>query len=496
MNVEVAADDERPDFEKGHTRVYESSLSNCSAVSVVDFDGVDDPADPLNWSPTYKWSLVTLISFLSLIVNLSILMCAPATSYILQEFNSTNKFHATLLVSIWELGEVVGPFLVGPLSEIYGRLPVYHSFNVMFILFAVGAANSQNMETLIAMRFFLGLSVASSVINPCIVGDIFRKEERGKALGYMGMIPFIAPVLGPTIGGLISNAKGWRWTFWMIVIIASPLQLLFFIIYRESYRVTILQRKAERLRKKSGNTEYRSKYESKKPPAVILKEAIFRPMELLLRSRVVLLVGISSALNMSLVYVVITSLSTIYDEIYHIRKDLLGLTFVGLGFGMIVGVQASGQFLDRYLKKQIKAGIPKPEHRIPPMILGSILVPLGLLVFGWTVYARAHWAVPIVLSTLVGFGFVANCISAWSYLVEAFSIHSASATAGNIILRNAASAALPLAGPALISKMGIGWAYTVLAIIGALAIPVSLILWYQGDQLRKRDPMIRNIAHD
>src|SRR5262245_49302861 len=106
-------------------------------------------------------------------------MCAPAQSSILAEFHSKNKLDSTIMVSIWELGEVVGPFLIAPLSEIYGRLPVFHVFNIMFILFAIGAAQSKNMATLIAMRFFLGLSVASSVINPCIVGDIFRKEERG-----------------------------------------------------------------------------------------------------------------------------------------------------------------------------------------------------------------------------------------------------------------------------------------------------------------------------
>lgn len=57
-----------PDSEKGTVNVYENSLSNASVDSVVDFDGVDDPTDPFNWSPTYKWSLVTLISLLSLIV--------------------------------------------------------------------------------------------------------------------------------------------------------------------------------------------------------------------------------------------------------------------------------------------------------------------------------------------------------------------------------------------------------------------------------------------
>ena len=201
----------------------------------------------------------------------------------------------------------------------------------MFILFAVGAAQSQNMETLIAMRFFLGLSVASTILNPCIVGDIFREEERGRALGIMGMIPFIAPVLGPTVGGLISQAKGWRWTFWLIVIIASPLQLLFLIIYQESYRVKILKCKVERLRKRTGNQRLRSRYEINQRPIIILRDAVFRPIRLLIKSRVVLLVGVCSALNMSLVYVVITSLGPIYEERYHFRKDLLGLTYLGLG---------------------------------------------------------------------------------------------------------------------------------------------------------------------
>lgn len=162
---------------------------------------------------------------------------------------------------------------------------------------------------------------------------------------------------------------------------------------------------------------------------------------------------------------------------------------------MIIGVQLSGQFLDRYLKRKIKAGTAKAEHRIPPMILGSILVPAGLIVFGWTVSVKTHWVVPIILSVPVGFGFVANCISAWSYLVEAFSIYSASATAGNIIVRNAASAALPLAGPALIGKIGIGWAYTVLGLIGALAIPASLVLWYHGEQMRKHGMYQYRIDH-
>lgn len=69
MTLPQGSADEKHDSEKGHdASVYESSLSNVSLDTVVDFDGIDDPTDPLNWSSAYKWSLVTLISFLSLIV--------------------------------------------------------------------------------------------------------------------------------------------------------------------------------------------------------------------------------------------------------------------------------------------------------------------------------------------------------------------------------------------------------------------------------------------
>ncbi|OCL09910.1 MFS general substrate transporter [Glonium stellatum] len=462
----------------------DGSASEVSTYDPVDFDGLHDLSDPQNWTLMYKWSMVVLISLLSLVVNLAILMCAPATSYILGEFHSTNKLDSTILVSIWELGEVVGSFLVAPLSEIYGRLPVYHAANILFIIFAIAAAESISMGMLIAMRFFLGLSVASTVINPCIVGDMFREEQRGRALGIMGMIPFIAPVLGPTVGGFISQAKGWRWTFWLIVIIASPLQLLFLLFYRETYRVRILQRKAARLRKETGNHSLRSRYELNKTPAIMLRDSVFRPLQLLFTSPVVLLVGICSALNMSLVYVIITSLSIIYDEVYHFRKGFLGLTYLGLGFGMILSVHFCGQFLDRYLQRKIAAGHGRPEHRLPPMVLGSVLVPLGVLAFGWTVQMHVHWVVPILFSTLVGFGFVANSISAWSYLVDAFGIYAASATAGNVVLRNAASAALPLAGPPLSERLGFGLGYSVLALVGVLAVPISLILMYMGERMR------------
>lgn len=114
-------------------------------------------------------------------------MCAPATPQILVEFDSTNHLESTILVSIWELGEVVGPLLIGPLSEIYGRLPVYHVANILFIACSAIAAESRNINMLVAFRFMLGMAVASTTLNPCIVGDMFEPMKRGRAIAVMGV---------------------------------------------------------------------------------------------------------------------------------------------------------------------------------------------------------------------------------------------------------------------------------------------------------------------
>lgn len=157
---------------------------------------------------------------------------------------------------------------------------------------------------------------------------------------------------------------------------------------------------------------------------------------------------------------------------------------------MVLSTFSVGPFLDRYMQMKKQAGKGSPEDRVLPMLLGSILVPCGILAFGWSVEYKTHWVAPILFSVLVGYGYVSIAISAWSYLVDAFGIYAASATAGTVILRNAGAASLPLAGPSLIEKVGIGWGYSVLALLGAVAVPIPILLIQMGLRLRKLQPSL------
>lgn len=440
-------------------------------------------------------------------------MCAPATPSILLEFNSNSTLESTILVSIWELGEVFGPLIVAPLSELYGRLPVYHIANILFVLSSAAAAKSPSINVLIGCRFLLGLTVASTTLNSCIVADMFKEENRGRALAIMGMTPAIAPVLGPAVGGYISEYLGWRWTFWIITIATGAFELCFLITYCESYKVVILERKARRLRFETGNGLLRSRYDNGLSGFTLLGELVLRPFTLLFVSPVIILVSICGAFAISYTYVVITSISGIYEIEYGFSQGPLGLTYLGLGItilsylhartpittlaiskdpnqltlsgsGMILSAILCGAYLNHRQAKPSSSAPSKPEHRLQPMILGHILVPLGLIAFGWTAQYHTHWFFPILSSAPVGFGFVAVSIASWGYLVDAFGIYAASATAAVTALRNISAVALPLAGPVLFAKVGVGLGCTVLGGVALVGAVVPVVLMRCGERMR------------
>ena len=263
--------------------------------------------------------------------NLAILTSAPAIPVILQEFDSTSKLEATLLVSIWELGEAMGPLIFAPLSEVYGRLPVYHAANVIFIILSICAAYSTSIHMLIAVRFLLGLSVVSLTLNACIVGDIFEPEQRGRALSLMGALPYVAPCVGPAVGGLIADGLGWRWTFKLTAVITGILELLLMVTLRETYQVVILERKTKKLRSLLHKPKLRSRHAPNPNVSMALWQSFIRPIRLLMTSKVIFMVSICGAFAMGYLYMTITILGPIFQQVYGFSERHAGLSYLGLG---------------------------------------------------------------------------------------------------------------------------------------------------------------------
>ena len=84
-------------------------------------------------------------------------MVAPAISSISKDFKITNEVEQQLLLSVFVLAYAVGPLFLGPLSEIYGRVPVLQLANLFYLVFNTACGGSKNKGEMIAFRFLSGL---------------------------------------------------------------------------------------------------------------------------------------------------------------------------------------------------------------------------------------------------------------------------------------------------------------------------------------------------
>lgn len=149
-------------------------------------------------------------------------MFAPGIPDVMSEFQSTNTQLASFVVSVYVLGYAFGPLIIAPLSELYGRLIVYHVCNVMFVIMTIACAVSSNLNMLIGFRFLAGtFGSCPLTIGGGSIADMIPQEKRGGVMAVWALGPLLGPVIGPVIGGYLSQAKGWRWVFWLIAIIVS-----------------------------------------------------------------------------------------------------------------------------------------------------------------------------------------------------------------------------------------------------------------------------------
>lgn len=128
----------------------------------------------------------------------------------------------------------------------------------------------------------------------------------------------------------------------------------------------------------------------------------------------------------------------------------------------------------------------QPEFRLPLCLLGMLVLPLGLLLFGWTAQRHTHWLVPLVGSLFVGAGTILCFQSILVYLVDAFIPYSASATACAVLVRSVLAAAFPLFAQRLYRSLGFGWGSSLLAFVALAGMPAPLVLFRFGEGLRTR----------
>lgn len=341
-------------------------------------------------------------------------MFAPGVPEVMNTFDNHSNILAAFVVSVYILGFAVGPLIVAPLSEMYGRLPLYLICNIMFVIFTIACAVSSSMGMLIGFRFLQGCFGATPVtLGGGTIADLMPVERRGGAMAIWAMGPLIGPVVGPIAGGFLTQAKGWRWIFWVIAIAAGTFCIIAFVLMRETYGPVILARKAAKLRKETGNP-FRSKFDTGEAPRDVFRRSIVRPTKMLVLSPIVFALSFYTAITYGILYLLFTTFTFVFEGQYHFSSGIVGLTYIGIGIGMLGGLLIMGTVSDKVIKyHQGKGHTLKPEHRMPLFLTlpGAISIPCGLFLYGWTTQYKIHWIVPLIGTVFVGFGLLSVFVS-------------------------------------------------------------------------------------
>lgn len=384
----------------------------------------------------------------------------------------------------------------------------------VFGLFILGSGLAQNFVTLMVCRIlagFFGSAVVS--VGGGTNADLWPPTMAGFIYPFYFVSPFLGPAfgehdtpqwcfcflsmltfLGPVIGGYLSEAKGFRWLEWVILMMVA-FNYLYAIPQFETYKKTILQK---RLRDEEGQFQApQPRVAPKVIPVVqsaILKRIILKPFKMLFVESIVLFMTIYMAFNFAVFYSFFAAFPYVFEDNYHFTAGQEGLTFISIAVGCIIGFLAV-VYIDRRTYPALEAkygvgGVP-PEYRLYGAMVGCALNPASLFWFGWSADAGVYWVSPVVAAVPFAVGNIMVYSSGALYIMNSYgSLHGASALSANSLLRYAAGGAFPLFTVQMFEVLGICWAGSLLGFVSMALVPVPWVLFKYGEKIRAHSQYI------
>lgn len=246
----------------------------------------------------------------------------------------------------------------------YGRRIVYCSCNLAFCLMTVGCALAPSLNSLVALRFLQGLSSGSSSNSGGTISDLVPVHRRGAVTSAYAASLLFGPTLGPIFGAALAESKGWRWVFWLIVMLNGAAALTYVSTCRETYAPVILRWKAEKLRQETGNQALRVMGQPRQPPSLghLLRRALIRPTRMLLFSPIVTGLSIYIATTYGLIYLLFSTFSFVFEDQYQFPESKRSFIYIGLAMGMLISLAIASVVCDDTYKHLVKKhGTEKPE---------------------------------------------------------------------------------------------------------------------------------------
>jgi hypothetical protein len=239
--------------------------------------------------------------------------------------------------------------------------------------------------------------------------------------------------------------------------------------------------------KETGNDKLHTGPDSTKTLSSTLGGALVRPSRMLATQPIVQVVALYMAYLFGVTYLITVTFPDVWSDVYGESLGIGGLNYISLAVGSIFGVVVSISVVDRIYRrlKERNGGVGRPEFRVPSMFLGSVMIPIGLFWYGWSVQGRVHWIMPNIGIAICTGGTLVCLQGMQGYMIDSYSRFAASGLAASVVLRSLAGFAFPLFAPYLYQRLDYGWGTSVLAFISiGIGIPSPIMFYVFGAKLR------------
>ncbi|KAL9117180.1 MAG: hypothetical protein Q9187_006285, partial [Circinaria calcarea] len=451
-------------------------------LNLLTWDSPDDPENPKNWPTSKRWVATLIVSSFTFFTPLSSTMISPSTAAIASDLGINSPAEVEIILSVFLLGLGFGPLVLGPVSEMNGRVPVLQIGNLFYLVWSVACGFARTKGQLTAFRFLSGLGAsAPTAIGGGLISDLWKPEERGKVIAIYTAGPLLGPAIGPIIGGYITQYTVWRWVFWAVSIGDALLQVIAIFLLKETYTPKILARKAQRLQRKNGGSKYKTEFDDPDKTLVkLIRTNLIRPLRMIGTQAIMQLLALYMAILYGIMFLLLFTFPLLWTNRYHQSVGSGTLNYISIAIGFILGSQINGPLNDLIytrLKKR-NHGLGLPEFRIPLMVPGSLAVPLGLFWYGWTAQLHTHWILPNIGAAIFCCGVIICFQNIQTYTIDAYTRYAASALSTLNVTRCLAGFGFPLFAPHMYSSLGYGWGNSVLGFVAlGVGAVMPVVLW-------------------
>ncbi|RFU78856.1 bicyclomycin resistance [Trichoderma arundinaceum] len=426
----------------------------------------NDPENPINWS-TWKKSYVVFTTSL-LVTNSTMGSSIPSMAIpaITQQFHITSQAQHVLLLSIYLIGYVVGPITWGPLSEHYGRRYLTLVTFFGFMLATTACALAPNWPSLLVFRLISGSST-------------------------------FGPLFSPIISGFATPTIGWRWSFWISLIVAG-ISAIFAIFLPETFSPILLARRAKKLRaealKSNPNTPVAANIFAPRDLEATDFQKVFttvltRPLRMIVCEPIVSSICAYIALVYAIFYMSFQAFPIIFQSLYGLSPGVTGLTYLSVGGGALLSLPIAW-YWDNILRRGIANGAAwtkrEEYRRLPVACLGGPLFIISLFWLGFSARPSVSFVAPLLAGIPFGMGYILVLLALLNYLTDAYEIYAASANAAVTASRSILAIVLPLATTPMFTKLGISGACALLGGLSAVMCILPLIFIWKGPSIRAR----------